>query len=111
MRPIYPGPTEKRRNMTANSEPLPSNGNHIRWTSADGSSSRFTPRKVTRKRSFEDHNPQAALIESLIAAIAITALIIALVGVVSTPTPSRPGVKLQTFTERPIATQGKDGKL
>jgi hypothetical protein len=97
--------------MTANSESFPYNGRTTRWASVDGSNSRFLPRRVTKKRSLEDQNPKAALIESLIAAIAVSALIIAFLGAAWTATPVRPGVKLQSFGERPVPTQAKDGKF
>jgi hypothetical protein len=99
--------------MTANSESFPCNGRTARWTSVDGSNSRFSPRRVTviKKQSVEDRNPKAALIESLIAAIAVSALIIAFLGAASTATPVRPGAKLQSFSERPVSTQARDGKF
>jgi hypothetical protein len=97
--------------MTANSESFPYNGRTTRWTSVDGSGSRFSSRRVTKKQSVDDQNPKAALIESLIAAIAVSALIIAFFGAASTATPVRPGVKLQSFSERPVPTQARDGKF
>jgi hypothetical protein len=97
--------------MTANSESFPCNGRSARWASVEGSRSRFSPRRVTKKQSLEDRNPQTSLIESLIAAIAGSALIIAFLGAASTATPAKPGVSLQNFTERPVPIQGKGGKF
>jgi len=97
--------------MTANTESFPCNGRSGRWASVEGSRSRFSTRKVAKKPSLEDRNPQASLIESLIAAIAVSALIIAFLGAASTATPAKPGVRLQNFSERPIPIQGKDGKF
>jgi hypothetical protein len=97
--------------MTANSESFPCNGRSARWASVEGSRSRISSRRVTKKQSLEDRNPQSSLIESLIAAIAVSALIIAFLGAASTATPAKPGVRLQNFTERPIPIQGKDGKF
>jgi hypothetical protein len=97
--------------MTAKSESFPCHGRSARWASVDGSRSRFSPRRVVKKQSLEDRNPQASLIESLIVAIAVSALIIAFVGAASTATPAKPGARLQNFSERPIPVQGKDGKF
>lgn len=97
--------------MTANSESFPCNGRSARLASVEGSRSRFSPRRVAKKQSLEDRNPQTSLIESLIAAIAVSALIIALLGAASTATPAKPGARLQNFTERRIPIQGKDGKF
>ena len=97
--------------MTAKSESFPYQGRSARWASIDGSRSRFSPRRAAKKHSLEDRNPQASLIESLIAAIAVSALIIAFLGAVSTATPAKPGVRLQNFSERPVPIQSKDGKF